>query len=203
MKIYKNPWVTRESYFVKTGAARSAKMEAAKSTGYSVDLWDGKWKVRKATYYNKSLAEMPVVCENKVSIQAVIGKAVLDAVHGFAGGGKSDGEETPQAGWLPVYESEITGWDPALAGRDPIGGYACSKCGYEAVYSCNDEYVLSNYCPRREKGWCGQWLTLLLKNLGQVSLWRLQSQTEKDTDTAYRHGPLVMAGRGIECTNLR
>ena len=90
---------------------------------------------------------MPVVCENKVSIQAVIEKAVLDAVRGFAGGGKSDGEETPQAGWLPVYESEITGWDPALAGRDPIGGYACSKCGYEAVYSCNDEYVLSDYCP--------------------------------------------------------
>ena len=147
MKIYKNPWVTRESYFVKTGAARSAKMEAAKSTGYSVDFWDGKWKVRKATYYNKSLDEMPVVCENKVSIQAVIKKAVLDAVRGFAGGGKSDGEETPQAGWLPVYESEITGWDPALAGRDPIGGYACSKCGYEAVYSCNDEYVLSDYCP--------------------------------------------------------
>lgn len=147
MKIYKNPWVTRESYFVKTGAARSAKMEAAKSTGYSVDFWDGKWKVRKATYYNKSLDEMPVVCENKVSIQAVIEKAVLDAVRGFAGGGKSDGEETPQAGWLPVYESEITGWDPALAGRDPIGGYACSKCGYEAVYSCNDEYVLSDYCP--------------------------------------------------------
>jgi hypothetical protein len=147
MKIYKNPWVSRESYFVKTGAAKSAKMEAAKSTGYSVDFWDGKWKVRKATYYNKSLAEMPVVCENKVSIQAVIGKAVLDAVHGFAGGGKSDGEETQQAGWLPVYESEITGWDPALAGRDPIGGYACSKCGYEAVYSCNDEYVLSDYCP--------------------------------------------------------
>lgn len=142
MKIYKNPWVTRESYFVKTGAAKSAKMEAAKSTGYSVDFWDGKWKVRKATYYNKSLDEMPVVCENKVSIQAVIEKAVLDAVRG-----KSDGEETPQAGWLPVYESEITGWDPALAGSDPIGGYACSKCGYEAVYSCNDEYVLSDYCP--------------------------------------------------------
>lgn len=34
MKIYKNPWVTRESYFVKTGAAKLAKMEAAKSSGY-------------------------------------------------------------------------------------------------------------------------------------------------------------------------
>lgn len=147
MKIYKNPWVSRESYFIKTGAARSAKMEAAKSTGYSVDFLGGKWKVRKATYYNKSLAEMPVVCENRVSIQGVINKAVLDAVLGFARGGKPDGEGTPQAGWLPVFESEITGWDPALAGRDPIGGYVCSKCGYEAVYDCNDKYVLSDYCP--------------------------------------------------------
>ncbi len=36
MKIYKNPWVTRESYFVKTGTAKSAKMEAVKSSGYSM-----------------------------------------------------------------------------------------------------------------------------------------------------------------------
>lgn len=83
----------------------------------------------------------------KNELQTVIGKAVLDAVHGFAGGGKSDGEETPQAGWIPVYESEMTGWNPSAAGRDPIGGYFCSKCHYEAVYSCNDEYVLSDYCP--------------------------------------------------------
>lgn len=49
--------------------------------------------------------------------------------------------------WVPVYESELTGWNPSVAGRDPIGGYFCSKCHYEAVYSCNDEYVLSDYCP--------------------------------------------------------
>lgn len=147
MKIYKSPWVSRESYFVKTGAARSAKMEAAKSTGYSVDFWDGKWKVRKATYYNKSLAEMPVVCENRVSIQGVINKAVLDAVLRFVGAEKPDGAGTTQAAWMPVYESEMTGWDPAVAGRGPIGGYICSKCHYEAIYDCNDEYVLSDYCP--------------------------------------------------------
>lgn len=35
MKVYKNPWVTRESYFVKTGVAKSATMEAAKSSGYA------------------------------------------------------------------------------------------------------------------------------------------------------------------------
>lgn len=49
--------------------------------------------------------------------------------------------------WMPVHESEMTGWDPNVAGRDPIGGYFCSKCHYEAVYDCNDEYVLSGYCP--------------------------------------------------------
>ena len=147
MKIYKNPWVTWESYFVRTGAARSARMEAAKSSGYSIDFWDGKWKVRKATYYNKTLVEMPVVCENRVSIQGVIDKAVLDAVLGFVRAEKNDSVGTAEAVWMPVYESEMTGWDPSAAGRDPIGGYACSKCGYEAVYSCNDEYVLSNYCP--------------------------------------------------------
>lgn len=125
--------------------------------GIQVLVWLKHWNKKFSELYDElkhetggvhgRLDEMPVVCENKVSIQAVIEKAVLDAVRGFAGGGKSDGEETPQAGWLPVYESEITGWDPALAGRDPIGGYVCSKCGYEAVYSCNDEYVLSDYCP--------------------------------------------------------
>ena len=82
MKIYKNPWVTRESYFVKTGAVKSAKMEAPKSAGYAIDIWDGKWNVRKAMYYNQSLAEMPVIAENRVSIQTVIDKAILDAVLG-------------------------------------------------------------------------------------------------------------------------
>lgn len=91
MKIYKNPWVTRESYFVRTGAARSARMEAAKSSGYSVDFWDGKWKVRKATYYNRSLAEMPVVCENRCSLQERIDKAIVDTVLGFVEVAKMDG----------------------------------------------------------------------------------------------------------------
>lgn len=49
--------------------------------------------------------------------------------------------------WMPVYESEMTGWNPAVAGRDPIGGYICSACKEEAVYDCNDKFVLSNYCP--------------------------------------------------------
>lgn len=80
MKIYKNPWVTRESYFVKTGEAKSAKSEAPKSAGYAIDFWDGRWHVQKAEYYNKSLAEMPILIENKVSLQAIIDKAILGTV---------------------------------------------------------------------------------------------------------------------------
>lgn len=49
--------------------------------------------------------------------------------------------------WIPVRESEMTGWQPELAGRDPIGGYVCSVCKEEATFDCNDEFVLSNYCP--------------------------------------------------------
>lgn len=93
MKIYKNPWVSRECYFVKTGAAKSAKNEASKSNGYAIDYWDGKWKVRKAEFYNISLADMPVIVENKVSIQAAIEKAILDTVLGFVEAAKMDLEE--------------------------------------------------------------------------------------------------------------
>lgn len=49
--------------------------------------------------------------------------------------------------WIPIPESEITGWNPEFAGCDPIAGYRCSRCGNEAIFSCNDVFVLSNYCP--------------------------------------------------------
>lgn len=95
MKIYKNPWVTRESYFVKTGTEKSAKMEAAKSSGYSsgysIDFWDGKWVVSKTAYYNKSLSEMPVVCENRYSLQDRIDKVIVDTVLGFVEVAKMEG----------------------------------------------------------------------------------------------------------------
>lgn len=59
----------------------------------------------------------------------------------------ADVQEVRHAYWEARLESEITGWNPEFAGRDPIGGYYCSNCHYEAIYSCNDEYVLSAYCP--------------------------------------------------------
>lgn len=79
MKVYKNPWVTRESYFVKLGAS-SGSGSSSLVSGYSIDYWDGKWEVRKTQYYRGSLAEMPVVAENRISLQGCINDAVKDAI---------------------------------------------------------------------------------------------------------------------------
>lgn len=49
--------------------------------------------------------------------------------------------------WIEVRESEISGWNPEFAGYDPVGWYECSQCGAEAIFDCNDEYVLLKYCP--------------------------------------------------------
>lgn len=70
--------------------------------------------------------------------------ALIDVLNGIPA---ADVAPVVHGRWMPVYESEITGWDPAVAGRDPIGGYICSACKEESIYDCNDEFVLSNYCP--------------------------------------------------------
>ena len=79
MKVYKNPWVTRESYFVKTGASNGAGYSSL-VYGYSIDYWDGKWEVRKTQYHRGALAEMPVVAENRISLQRCIEDAIKDAI---------------------------------------------------------------------------------------------------------------------------
>ena len=91
MKIYKNPFVSRDCYFVKTGKANTHKMEAKENKGYQVQFWDGKWEVKEAQYYDFSLRnEMPIVAENKISIQSVIERAILNAVLDLVGETKID-----------------------------------------------------------------------------------------------------------------
>ena len=81
MKVYKNPFVSRESYFVKTGAGHSFKMEASKSKGYIVEFIGGKWEVREGCYYDFDLKnELPVIAENKTSIKTIVDRAIIDAV---------------------------------------------------------------------------------------------------------------------------
>ena len=49
--------------------------------------------------------------------------------------------------WVAIRENELSGWQPELACCKPIGGYFCSRCRCEAVYSYNGKYVLSSFCP--------------------------------------------------------
>lgn len=78
MKVYKSPFVIRESYFVKTGAAGTS------TTGYSVEFWNGKWIVRREKYLTRDLKKMPIVAENDVdfkkSIEELIKTIVLSTV---------------------------------------------------------------------------------------------------------------------------
>ena len=68
MKVCKNPFVSRESYFVRTGKGRSCKMEASKSKGYVVEFINGKWEVREGCYYDCDLKnELPVIAEKNIN----------------------------------------------------------------------------------------------------------------------------------------
>lgn len=75
MKVYKNPWVSYESYFVKTGE------EGIMTTGYSVELLNGIWIVVKTKYVTRDIKMMPVVAENNIDLKDVFKDAILSAVH--------------------------------------------------------------------------------------------------------------------------
>ena len=79
MRVYKNPWASFESYFVKTGAS-SGSSYSSRVYGYSIDYCDGKWEVRKTQCYRGTLAEMLVVAENRISLQRCIDDAIKDAI---------------------------------------------------------------------------------------------------------------------------
>lgn len=86
MKVYKNPFVSRESYFVKTGKAYSYKNEASKSKEYIIEFISGKWEVRDGCYYDFYLKnELQVSAENTVSIKSVIDRAIVNAVLDLVG----------------------------------------------------------------------------------------------------------------------
>ena len=82
MKIYKNPYVSYDSYYVKTGKAPSlGKFEAAASKGYYIHNRNGKWEIEKVRIYDSALKnEFQLVAENRVSIDKVIEEAVKGAV---------------------------------------------------------------------------------------------------------------------------
>lgn len=75
MKVYKNHWVSYESYFVKTGE------EGIMTTGYSVELLNGIWIVVKTKYVTRDIKMMPVAAENNIDLKDVFKNAILSAVH--------------------------------------------------------------------------------------------------------------------------
>ena len=82
MKVYKNPFVSYDSYFVKTGKAPShGKFESAACKGYYIHNTNGNWEVEKARCYEGAIKkEFQLVAENRVSIDKVIEEAVKAAV---------------------------------------------------------------------------------------------------------------------------
>lgn len=89
MKIYKNPWVRYDCYFLRTGNASSAKMEASSSTGYDIFFRDGAWSIRKSRYYNRTLKEMPVIAET-IPLEKIILNHVTDVINEATGGADND-----------------------------------------------------------------------------------------------------------------
>lgn len=87
MKVYKNPWTSRESYFVKTGG------EGTTTTGYVVEFWNGKWIVGKGGYFTRDVEAMPVVAENNIDLKDVIKNAILSAVYGAMDGMEDESED--------------------------------------------------------------------------------------------------------------
>ena len=74
-------------------------------------------------------------------------------------------EKVWRGGWVAVTESELTGFNPELAGCDPIGCYRCSRCKSEAVLDCNDEFILDNFCPRCGTAMTDEALDLIMQRL--------------------------------------
>lgn len=78
MKIYKNPLVSRKSYFIPTGPKRTGKCEASATNGYIVEEWNGKWEIKRGAYYNFSLKkEMPIV--GKIA-KSVLQNAIIQLI---------------------------------------------------------------------------------------------------------------------------
>ena len=61
--------------------------------------------------------------------------------------------------WVAIREDELSGGKPEFACYKPIGGYFCSRCRCEAVYSYNGKYVLSSFCPN-----CGAKMDIQQRN---------------------------------------
>ncbi len=144
MKIYKNPYVSYDSYFVKTGKAHTRKMEATASKGYNIHNMNGKWEVNRVTYYDHHLeADHPVVAENRVSIDRVIEKTVLNTVLDLINNKEQTAEATTPLEGKWILEKDLTG-KPCC--------FHCSVCDEDFRYiDIKTKYPYCPYCGAKMK----------------------------------------------------
>lgn len=116
---------------------------------YTEKEWISVLQDRLAAYEDTGLEprEVSAIVKEWSDLCTIVGECGgIDRLRELAEADK-DGRLVVHGLWIPIRESEMTGWQPELAGRDPIGGYVCSACKEESVFDCNDKFVLSNYCP--------------------------------------------------------
>lgn len=82
INIYKNPFVSRKSYFIPVAPRKTGKMEAKATRGYIIEEFEGNWTVRSGSYYNTSLkSEMPVVGNiDKQEIEKCVAQLVISKI---------------------------------------------------------------------------------------------------------------------------
>lgn len=56
-------------------------------------------------------------------------------------------QERPKGEWEALTASEVCGWNPEFAGRDPIFLHRCSICKHDVYVNEFGEEILSDFCP--------------------------------------------------------
>lgn len=79
--------------FCKNRRGKVGKNGGKKSNGYSIEFWEGEWIARRVAYYDRSLRDMPVICETRCSLQSYIDRAILDTVLGFVEEARMEGRK--------------------------------------------------------------------------------------------------------------
>ena len=60
---------------------------------------------------------------------------------------KEDIAPVIRGSWKAISQSEMFGSDAWMIGCDSTATYICTNCGKDAIYSFDEEFVLSDYCP--------------------------------------------------------
>lgn len=53
----------------------------------------------------------------------------------------------PKGEWEALTASEVCGWNPEFAGRDPVFLHRCSICKHDVYVNEFGEEILSDFCP--------------------------------------------------------